>query len=100
MTIQELTELLYTDTSPSSGAPSEHMTDRQWQEKFRLMRSIVRPSSHSRIMNQYSREPVYWQEEPKETYAGITNWQAYAMFINDTLKQLRHGEICYAYVCW
>lgn len=97
MTIQELSKTLYLNTGPHSAAPSMNMTDAQWQEKFRLMKQLVRPSVNSHITNSYSAEPFYWNEELQDSYDGITNWQSYSLFINDTLRQLRRGETCYAW---
>lgn len=97
MTIQQLSETIYLNTGPHSAAPSPNMTNAQWQEKFTLMRRLVRPSADSHITNSYSKEPFYWNEELQDSYEGITNWQSYSLFINDTLRQLRRGETCYAW---
>lgn len=97
MTIQELKDSMYVYTCPHSAAPSEHMTDAQWQEKFQIMRQIVRPSTHRRMIGGYSSEAMYRLSEWHDAYDGITNWQSYALYINDTLSQLRLGETAYAW---
>lgn len=97
MTIQELKDTMYVYTSPHSAAPSVHMTDAQWQEKFRLMKQTVRPSGLRRMPGSRICEAVYRPDGWHDTYDGITNWQMYAMYINDTLSQLRLGETAYAW---
>lgn len=97
MTIQELSKTIYLNTGPHSAAPSINMTDAQWQEKFSLMKQMVRPSADHQITNSHSQEPFYWNEDLQDSYDGITNWQSYSLFINDSLRQLRRGEICYAW---
>lgn len=96
MTIQELKDTMYIYTSPGSAAPSVHMTDAQWQQKFRLMKQTVRPSGQKRMSGSYTSGPAYGGSR-YSTYDGATNWQTYAMYINDTLSQLRAKETAYAW---
>lgn len=97
MTIQELKDTIYVYTSPDSAAPSVHMTDPQWQQKFRLMKQMVRPSRQRRMSGGHTSEAACRGGIRSGTYDGATNWQTYAMYINDTLSQLRSGETAYAW---
>lgn len=97
MKVQELHDTIFICTNPRSAAPSRHMTEHQWQEQFRLMRQAVRPAIRKRMYGSRSSETVHRSQEWGGSYDGITNWQSYALYINDTLTQLRQGETAYAW---
>lgn len=97
LSIETLKEFRYRDMSPTSGRFSIYMTDAQWQQRFELMRSMILPSIHKKLKRKYMEEPIYNIDEMPITYHGATLNQYYILFINDTLEQLRKGEIC---ECW
>lgn len=92
MTINEMKETVYVYTSPTSGRPSPSMTNEMWQQKFELMKSIIIPSRFKKLVNQYQKESVYYDDDSYETYDGLTNWQTYSGYINDSLQDMRDGN--------
>lgn len=73
------------------GLPAENMTDKEWQEKFELLKLYVNPHHESMkfLGGKYSRKT----DSPEN----ITNWQNYCWFINDVLREMRAGKHDYCY---
>ena len=71
------------------GRPSSTLTDKEWQTEFSLMKLHVTPYKNiTRMGGKYSRE----SGREVKNYDGITNWQSYCSFINETLKYIRKGN--------
>lgn len=70
-------------------------TDKEWQERFNLLKVLAVPSKDKILKGNYYTESHSTKDENK--YLGMTNWQSYCSFINDVLLQIRLGRIDYCY---
>ncbi len=86
-TLQDLQEINLNATTLSEG-----MTDRAWQDYFARMKMIVQPVK-AKTMGGVSSLRLSEGEE----YQGDTIAMSYKKFINDTLHDIRIGEICYCF---
>lgn len=81
-----------------NGRPSPTLTDRQWQQEFKLRKLQIKPysSNYTRMgMGRcYSRES-YRREG--DAYDGLTNYQQYCHTINDMLSVIRSGKIDFCF---
>ena len=100
LTIRDLQETRYNQTSHLSGRFSSTMTNKQWQNKFLLMKALVTPSQDYKLRYRDTFEKKYEHSDDDIEYYGSTTWHYYVLFINSVLTSLRKGEVEYAYYCY
>lgn len=79
---------------PTDKFPPRHMTNAQWQQYFKLLRTYVQPSSEKNIKNA---SPAAHADYYGLTYNGETQWYYYRQFINTILSAIRQGDYDYCY---
>lgn len=83
----------------SNGRPSKQLTDKSWQEEFKIRRLLIKPfpPSVKKISRAYSRESGKWNVGTQGVYHGCTSYQSYCAYINDVLENIRRGQKDYCY---
>lgn len=93
MTFEDLQRLGRFNTSGESGRPSPTMTDKYWQQKFEVMRSIVTVSSR--------KTPPFgiWDRTSQTlvTYDGDPQYHYFITFIRSILASIRTGHRDYCF---
>lgn len=93
-----LNNTIYKLSDLSVRRPPDNMTDVEWQEYFKFIRSNIEPSN-SQVMIKHL--PDSCHGFPDKTYKRVhrrkTQNDEYCDFINDMLKILRSGRVDYCY---
>ena len=77
----------------SAGRPSSTMTNKQWQDRFAVMRLIVAPAKHSKMKSTKGST-----SNPSLANDGVEpQWLRYRTYINSVLKEIRAGNEDYCY---
>lgn len=97
MTLERLKEMKL--ISNTEGRPSSDLTDKKWQEEFRLRKLFIKPypENITKYGGKYSKEYPLRSENSIDAYCGATNYQEYSRYINDVLSNIRAGQVDYTY---
>lgn len=89
LTLDEIYETLYSRRADCAGRPDPKMTNKQWQQKFNILKLGTTPVPYKRM--------TAWQAESQTNYTGETEYSRYVTFINDVLRVIRSGNCDYCY---
>lgn len=80
-----------------STLPKEDMTNKEWQEYFKKMKTLVQQEKKRRMT--LHTIPMFAQNNhnSKTAYYGDTQWAKYREFINSILYAMRCGEQDYCF---
>lgn len=88
-----LEELFYVKpTRATQGRPAANLTDKKWQDEFKVMKLYVTPYKNppGRFGGRNSKESGRTYENT--TYHGATSYQNYCSFMNDVLRNIKSGD--------
>ena len=88
MPIEKLRELNI--ISNTDGRPTSTLTDKKWQNEFRIRKLLIKPVKDKFMKTGHIKETGI-------TYIGATNYQRYCSYINDILRNIRTGQVDYCY---
>lgn len=77
--------------------PDKDITDKEWQEYFNIMKTLIHPTSEKRMTCRTSSILINGYSDNQFTYYGDTQWSKYKEFINSILFAIRHGEYDYCF---
>ena len=77
--------------------PDKDMTDKEWQEYFRIMKTLTHQVKEKRMSCRTSPILINGYSDNQFTYQGDTQWIKYKEFINSILFAIRHGECDYCF---
>lgn len=97
LTLEELRELR--KVSNTDGRPSPDLTDKKWQEEFRLRRLFVQPTEAKKFGGRHARMVKAGEIDGdlSPTSTEFTNYRQYSCFINDILDNIRRNQVDYCY---
>lgn len=77
--------------------PDKDMTDKEWQEYFGIMKTLIHQVKEKRMSCRTSPILINGYSDNQFTYQGDTQWTKYKEFINSILFAIRHGECDYCF---
>lgn len=77
--------------------PDKDMTDKEWQEYFRIMKTLTHQVKEKRMSCRTSPILINGYSDNQFTYQGDTQWTKYKEFINSILFAIRRGECDYCF---
>ena len=98
-TPQEILKRLITTNSKASRRIIEGMTDETWQEVFKYMKSINKPSKKKKLKRNATTPIVMTRRWTLTDSTGVVDTldESYVRYINDVLSQIRKKQTDYCY---